>query len=296
MSENSAIAEMSQTSSLDPETYVENIVKASGTSFYWGMRRLPILKRSAMYAIYAFCREVDDIADGPTGGGAEEYKRQRLGQWRAEIQHIFAGRARTTVGQALLPAIENFGLCQKDFGSVIAGMEMDAGNRVRIADINELTLYCDRVASAVGRLSIQIFGLDPSIGERLAASQGQALQLTNILRDVDEDAGRDRLYLPADVLAAHGLENTENLTDLLREPALSSVCELLARVAERHFQQALELIKSCDSDAARPAVLMLQVYHRILKRLIWFGWTPPRRHISLTYMTKLWIMIRYGIL
>ena len=88
----------------------------------------------------------------------------------------------------------------------------------------------------------------------------------------------------------------KNLTDLLREPALSSVCELLARVAERHFQQALELIKSCDSDAAQPAVLMLQVYHRILKRLIWFGWTPPRRHISLTYMTKLWIMIRYGIL
>ena len=148
----------------------------------------------------------------------------------------------------------------------------------------------------MGRLSIQIFGLDPTIGERLAASQGQALQLTNILRDVDEDAGRDRLYLPADVLAAHGIENTENLTDLLREPALSSVCELLARVAERHFQQALELIKSCDSDAARPAVLMLQVYHRILKRLIWFGWAPPRRHISLTYMTKLWIMIRYGIL
>ena len=295
MSKNSVIVARPEASSLDPAIYVENIVKASGTSFYWGMRRLPTLKRSAMYAIYAFCREVDDIADGPIGNGAEEYKRQVLGHWRAEIQLLFAGRARTMVGQALLPAIENFGLCQKDFGSVIAGMEMDAGNTVRIADIDELNLYCDRVASAVGRLSTKIFGLDPSIGAQLAASQGQALQLTNILRDVDEDAGRDRLYLPGDILAAHGMENTENLTDLLREPALSSVCELLAGVAERHFQKSLELMKSCDSDAVRPAVLMLQVYHRILKRLIWFGWKPPRRQISLTYMTKLWIMIRYGI-
>ena len=196
MTDRIPIQEGSLKAILQPEVHVANIVRGSGTSFYWAMRRLPPSKRAAMYAIYAFCREVDDIADGPIGPGAEVRKRRRLKEWRDEIQQIYAGKASTVVGHALLPAIEKFGLRIKDFNSVISGMEMDAGDSVRIENMDELTLYCDRVASAVGRLSTRVFGLEPQIGDRLAFNQGQALQLTNILRDVDEDAKQERLYLP----------------------------------------------------------------------------------------------------
>jgi len=280
-----------------PEAHAENVVRRSGTSFYWAMRRLPPEKRAAMYAVYAFCREVDDIADEIGGGpDAETEKRYKLGQWRAEIQRLYGGDPRTLTGRALLPAVEAFGLRQQDFGAVIAGMEMDAGDRVRIADMDELTLYCDRVASAVGRLSTRVFGLAPDLGDKLAFAQGQALQLTNILRDVDEDAGRDRLYLPADVLHAHGIERTEDLKDVMRQPQLYLVCELLADVARRRFGEARELIKACDRDAVRPAVMMLEVYGRILEKLTHTGWAAPRHRVRLSATAKLWLLVRYGML
>ena len=277
---------------MSPEDCAEQIVRASGTSFYWAMRRLPADKRAAMYAIYAFCREVDDIADDP---GEEAEKRLKLGQWRAEIQRVFADAPRTPLGKALLEPVDRFGLRQEDFGAVIAGMEMDAGDRVRITDMDELTLYCDRVASAVGCLSTRVFGLDPEIGDRLAFAQGQALQLTNILRDVDEDAVRDRLYLPADVLLAHGIDDTERLGLVVNHPNLYRVCELLSDVATRRFAEARAVIDTCDHDAVRPAVMMLEVYSRILTRLVKSGWQKPRERISLPSLTKLWVVFRYGI-
>lgn len=280
----------------DPEAHVEAVVKASGTSFYWAMRRLPDAKRTAMYAIYAFCRAVDDIADDPGGPGAAAEKRLKLGRWRDEIQRLYGGESRTTTGRALLPAIRAYGLREEDFAAVIAGMEMDAGERVRISSMEELTLYCDRVACAVGRLSTRVFGLKPALGDRLAFAQGQALQLTNILRDVDEDAGRDRLYLPQDLLAAHGVERTDNIVRVVTDPALRLICEQLAVEAERRFAEALGLIGRCDRDAVRPAVMMLQVYHRVLRKLIKTGWAPPRRRVGLTAAAKLWVMMRYGVL
>jgi len=276
-----------------PEAHVEGVVRESGTSFFWAMRRLPPEKRAAMYAIYAFCREVDDIADDP---GDEAEKRFRLGQWRADIQRLYGGEPRTPVTRALEPAVERYGLRQEDFGAVIAGMEMDAGNRVRIADMDELTLYCDRVASAVGRLSTRVFGLDAGIGDKLAFAQGQALQLTNILRDVDEDAGRDRLYLPADVLRAHDITDTDDLAGVLRHPGLPRVCELLADIAARRFVEARAIIATCDRDAVRPAVMMLEVYDRILVKLTRAGWEGPRRRHGLSALAKLWVVIRYGLL
>ncbi len=281
---------------MSPGDHAESVVRNSGTSFFWAMRRLGPEKRAAMYAIYAFCREVDDIADEIGGGpGAEQEKRHKLGQWRAEIQRLYGGQPRTLTGKALLPAVNAFKLRQEDFGAVIAGMEMDAGDRVRIADMDELTLYCDRVASAVGRLSTRVFGLPPELGDKLAYAQGQALQLTNILRDVDEDAGRDRLYLPADLLDVHGIEDTGNLAQVMCAPNLHLVCELLANVAERRFAQARDLIGACDRGAVRPAVMMLEVYGRILGKLTRTGWAGPRYRVSLSPVAKLWLLLRYGI-
>ena len=296
MTEQMFINESAESVAARPEVHVEKIVKASGTSFYWAMRRLPPAKRSAMYAIYAFCREVDDIADNIGGPGAEAKKREKLGQWRNEIDRLFAGDTQTVVGNALLPAVEKFHLRQEDFEAVIAGMEMDARDRVRIKDLHELTLYCDRVASAVGRLSTRVFGLDADTGDRLAFAQGQALQLTNILRDVDEDAERDRLYLPADVLAKHGIASIEDLGVVIGDPRLNDVCLELANGAAQRFREALAIIDTCERQDVRPAVMMLEVYRRILALLIQTGWTSPRRRVSLSPIVRLWVMFRHGIL
>ena len=278
------------------DIHVESIVKASGTSFYWAMRRLPPAKRAAMYAIYAFCREVDDIADDIGDPGAEAAKLEKLDEWRDEIGRLFAGNTRTVVGHALLPAIESFHLRKEDFNAIIAGMEMDTRDRVRIKDRDELILYCDRVASAVGRLSTRVFGLDADTGDRLAFAQGQALQMTNILRDVDEDADRDRLYLPADVLSNHGISSIEDLGAVMDDPRLHDVCVELANGAAQRFREALAIIDTCDRKDVRPAVMMLEAYRRILEELIRTGWMPPRRRVSLSPMVRLWVLFWYGML
>ena len=278
------------------DIHVESMVKASGTSFYWAMRRLPPAKRAAMYAIYAFCREVDDIADDIGEPGAEAAKLEKLAEWRDEIGRLFAGNTRSVVGHALLPAVETFHLRQEDFNAIISGMEMDTRDRVRIKDLEELIFYCDCVASAVGRLSTRVFGLDASTGDRLAFAQGQALQMTNILRDVDEDAERDRLYLPADVLSKHGITRIEDLAAVMCDPRLHDVCKELADRAAQHFHEALAIIETCDREDVRPAVMMLEVYRRILTALIQTGWMPPRRRVRLSPMVRLWVMFWYGML
>ena len=282
---------------VSPAAHAEHVVRESGTSFFWAMRRLPPEKRAAMYAIYAFCREVDDIADDLGGGpDAEVVKRHQLTEWRAEIGRLYAGAPETLTARALQPAIAAYGLREEDFVAVIAGMEMDAGERVRIADMSELTLYCDRVASAVGRLSTRVFGLEPDLGDRLAFAQGQALQLTNILRDIDEDAERDRLYLPADLLAEYSINAVGELRAVLQARQLPQVCAHLAGIAAARFREARELIQSCDKAAVRPAVMMLEVYGRILDKLTATGWAPPRTRVRLSPAAKLWVMLRYGLL
>ena len=152
--------------------HVEALVKRSGTSFFWAMRRLPKEKRAAMYSVYAFCREVDDIVDDP---GEESDKVFRLGMWRGEIERLYGDRPRFPVAMALVEPVHRFGLRKVDFRSVVDGMEMDAKDTVRIADMDELGHYCDRVAGAVGRLSFRIFGVDEERGNRIAFALGQAL-------------------------------------------------------------------------------------------------------------------------
>ena len=270
--------------------YTEAIVRHSGTSFFWAMRRLPEEKRRAMFAVYAFCRVVDDIADNP---GENDSKVAQLGQWRGEIERLFADAPRHPVARALVQPIENFHLRKQDFHAVIDGMEMDAGNRVRISDMAELELYCDRVACAVGRLSNRVFGISDDIGDKLATSLGLALQFTNILRDISEDARIDRLYLPADVLVAHDIDPHDALS-VITHPRLSEVCDLLALIAERRFQESRQLIALCDAAAIRPAVMMMEVYHRVLDKMLQNKWRNPTRLIKLSKMEKIWVLLRYG--
>ncbi|MEO5338322.1 MAG: presqualene diphosphate synthase HpnD [Magnetospirillum sp. WYHS-4] len=284
---------MSEPSPADPMDHVRAVVRRSGTSFFWGMRVLEPARRDAMFAVYAFCREVDDIADEP---GDPADKLVRLGQWRGEIERLYGGQPRHPVARALAGPVERFGLAKADFRAIVDGMEMDAAPAVRIRDMAELDLYVDRVACAVGRLSNRIFGLEATAGDPVAFAIGQALQVTNILRDIAEDAERDRLYLPLDVLAAHGIHDVRDLDAVLRHPQLPLVCALLAEIAGRRFQEGETLLARLDRKTMRPARMMMEVYRRTYGALLRRGWSDVGRPVTLSKAEKLWVAFRYGVL
>jgi phytoene synthase len=277
---------------MDTIAHVTQIVRRSGSSFYWAMRLLPRAKREAMYAIYAFCREVDDIADDP---GEQKDKMARLAGWRVEIERLYAGHPRSPTGQALSDPIHRFDLPKPVFLAIIEGMEIDAADRVRMPTLTALEAYCERVACAVGRLSNRVFGIDEELGEPVAYALGQALQLTNILRDLQEDAAMDRLYLPADMLAAQGIP-LANPGLVLRHPAFPRVCEDLAEIAERRYQEADAALHLCNARTMRPARLMMQNYRRVFGKLCARGWAAPEKPVSLGKGQKLWILFRYGLI
>jgi squalene synthase HpnD len=284
-------ADIPRSPSQDDKDYVAAVVARSGTSFFWAMRLLPPEKQAAMYAIYAFCREVDDIADEP---GDETEKREQLGEWRALIRDLFQGQLRHPVTRALAAPLTEFGLAEKDFMDVIDGMEMDAGASLRIADMNELALYCDRVACAVGRLSNRVFGLEPAKGDELAHALGEALQLTNILRDVRDDAERSHVYLPADVLRRHGVDDTDPVK-ILDQPGLAGVCEEIAALAERRFGEAEIALAACDRQQVRAARIMMVMYRRLFEQMRRRGWRRFDPEPKLSRIDKLWLVFRYGL-
>ncbi len=245
------------------EQHVLDIVRRAGTSFYWAMRFLPAEKRNAIFAVYAFCREVDDIADDD---GAIEDKRLALALWRDEIDHIFSGQANRPTARILAHHLRRFPFEKHAFLAVIDGMEMDAEGPIVAPSMAELELYCDCVAGAVGSLCIQIFGEAGEKGRQVAKSLGLALQLTNILRDLEDDADMGRLYLPAELLEKH--EILSRVPPLvIRASALPLVCRELAERAESEFVRARQAMAQCDREAVRPARIMMTVYHRVLTRL-----------------------------
>jgi presqualene diphosphate synthase len=271
---------------------IRHRVEAAGTSFYWAMRLLPAARRDAMYAVYAFCREVDDIADDERP--APE-KIAALAQWRAEIEALFAGRPRHLVAQALLEPVARYALRRADFLAVIAGMEMDARAAIRAPDLATLDLYCARVAGAVGHLSVHIFGDAGAAAHEVAERLGRALQLTNILRDLDEDAGRGRLYLPRQILDRHGIAERDPPA-VLRHPALPAACRELAAIAEDHFAASRRAMTRCRRRAMRPAALMGAVYEATLAELVRRDWQDPAApRVSLAKSKKLWLVLRHGL-
>lgn len=237
-------------------------VRKARTSFYWAMRLLPRAKREAMFAVYAFCRAVDDIADGDLPG---ERKRAALGLWRAEIDRLYEGRPADPVARALLRPVRDFGLRREDFLAVIDGVEMDARGPIQAPLMTELELYCARVAGAVGRLSVRIFGAPQPAGDRLATELGEAVQLTNLLRDIQEDAAVDRLYLPRELLDRHGVPPQPRIA--VDHPGLAAVCEALADRAEHRFREAAATLRQLPRRELKPARIIYAIYHRLLERL-----------------------------
>jgi phytoene synthase len=270
---------------------VRRIVTRSGSSFLWGMRMLPRARREAMYAVYAFCREVDDIADGP--GEADE-RMSQLAEWRAEVEALYAGRPSRPVARALVPAVAAYGLPQAEFLAIIEGMEMDVADAMCAPAAAELDAYCRRVAGAVGLLSIRVFGAAEPEAETLALVLGRALQLTNILRDLVEDGALGRLYLPRELLVAHGIDTREPAV-ALAHPGLPGVCAEVAADARAGFVETRCLLSLCDRRPLRPSIAMMEVYERILGLLEARGWRQPGREVHVSSAEKLWIAVRLGL-
>ena len=274
------------------EQLVTAKTRAAGSSFFWSMRLLQPKRRLAMYAIYAFCRDADDIVDEP---GEEEDKRRRLDLWAEDLALLYEGKPpRQDLARALKPAIAAFDLPLADFIAVIEGCRMDLGAGLVRPSMQVLDLYCDRVASAVGRLSVRVFGDFNEGLLELADHQGRALQLTNILRDVAVDAAIGRLYLPDELLSKHGIDSRD-IGAVLAHPNLQAVCAELADTAERHFAMARQALRHGSRRALRPAVLMLEMYWRVFRQCRALGWRPQSPPLSLPKAVKLWCALRYGV-
>jgi presqualene diphosphate synthase len=266
-------------------------VEAAGTSFYWAMRLLPGERRDGMYAVYAFCREVDDIADD----WPESQRPAGLAMWHDEIEAIYAGRPRQLIARALASPVARFQLRKQDFHAIIDGMEMDAGDPIRAPDMATLDLYCSRVAAAVGHLSVHVFGDQSAAAHEVADALGRALQLTNILRDLAEDAERGRLYLPRGLLDRHGIRS-DDPAFVLRHPALPAVCRDLAAVGRSHFAAAETAMARSSHRAMRPAAVMGAFYRAMLDALVEADWRDPEARVSLSKIRKLWLVLRHGLI
>ncbi len=263
---------------------------AAGSSFYAGMRILPRRQREAMYAVYAFCRAVDDVADE---GGPRPERRAALDRWRGDIEALYQGWTKAVTAPLQGP-VRDFGLAKEDFLAVIDGMAMDAVEDIRAPDAATLDLYCDRVASAVGRLSVRIFGVSPAAGRELAYHLGRALQKTNILRDIDEDAAMGRLYLPREALTAAGIM-TADPREVTRHANLGAACAPLVAEAREHFGAAQRIMASEPRKTTRAPRLMAAVYRQVLEDMAARGFVPPREKVRVPKYRLLLALLRHGL-
>jgi presqualene diphosphate synthase len=251
------------------------------------MRILPRAQREAMFEIYSFCRAVDDIADDP---GPRDPRRGQLAQWRADIDAVYRGAAPDELA-GLAQAVRTFDLQREDFIAVIDGMEMDVVADIRAPDRPTLDLYCDRVACAVGRLSVRVFGMEQEPGLALAHHLGRALQLTNILRDLDEDASMGRLYLPRDALQAAGIASSEP-QEVVAHAAIAQACTPIVDAAESEFRAAQTIMAKSPRRVVRAPRIMGEAYHAILDKLIARGFAPPRPPVRHSRVKLLLILLR----
>lgn len=272
---------------MTPQEYCQEKAASSGSSFYNSFRFLPQQKRQAITALYAFCREVDDVVDECH---EPHVARTKLAWWREEISNTFAGKPQHPVGKALQPAIGSYDLPMELFLEIIDGMEMDL-NSNRYADFKALQLYCYRVASVVGLLAAAIFGYSNRQTTKYAHDLGLAFQLTNIIRDVGEDARRNRIYLPLDELKQFGVSET----DILQARESEAFGKLMAFQIERarqYYSQAMAELPEEDRKTQMTGLIMAAIYRTLLDEIEADGCHVLKQRISLPPLRKLWIAWR----
>lgn len=275
---------MGQSAPMTPQQYVQQKAAESGSSFYYAFRFLPQERRDAITAFYAFCREVDDVVDEVSDVGVASTK---LAWWRTEVNKAYAGEATHPVMQALMPASERFGVQAKQLLAVIEGCEMDL-QQTRYLDFVALERYCHLVAGVVGEVSAQIFGQTQAQTTEYAHTLGLAFQLTNIIRDVGEDALRGRIYLPVSELQrfdvkAHEItkrEYSERFVELMR---------FQANRAHALYEQALQLLPKQDLRSQKPGLMMASIYRTLLREIERSDFQVLHQRIQLTPLRKLWL-------
>ena len=269
---------------MTPDAYCQQKAAASGSSFYYSFLFLPPPRRRAITAFYAFCREVDDVVDEAKDAGVA---RAKLAWWRTEVANLFAGQPTHPVTRALQPFVGEYGLDAGRLGEIIDGMEMDL-TRHRYADFDDLALYCHRVAGVVGQVAAGIFGYANPRTLEYAEALGLAFQLTNIIRDVGEDARLGRVYLPASELARHGL-SPEDILSLAPGPGFDAMMREQADRAEAQYEKAYALLPPEDRRSQRAGLIMAAIYRTLLAEIRRDGFPVLRARVSLTPIRKLWI-------
>lgn len=269
---------------MSPDAYCEQKAAASGSSFYHSFRFLPPDRRRAIVALYAFCREVDDAVDDTVDPSVARIK---LEWWRSQVAAIFGGTPQHPVAQALQPVVKAFNLPQEHLEAVIDGMAMDL-DFDRYPDYALLETYCDRVAGVVGLMSAQIFGYSDVSTRTYARDLGIAFQLTNIIRDVGEDARRGRIYLPEDEMARFGVTGAELLQARVT-PAFKNLMEFQVQRARKFYEKAFAALPAVDRRSQRPGLIMAAIYRALLDEIERDGFPVLDRRFSLTPLRKAWI-------
>jgi len=269
---------------MTPDQYCQDKAAASGSSFYYSFKFLPPDRRRAITALYAFCREVDDVVDECSD---ENVARTTLNWWRTEVAAIYGGKPQHPVAQALVPLVKQFNLAQEHLLEIIDGMEMDLTQHT-YADFNALQLYCYRVASVVGLLAAEIFGYTDRQTLKYAHDLGIAFQLTNIIRDVGEDARRGRIYLPLDELEQFGV-HTGDILDAKESAGFHQLMQFQVERAQRFYQQAFEQLPAADRKAQRTGLIMAAIYRATLEEVVASGCHVLKERVSLTPSRKLWL-------
>jgi len=272
---------------MTPDQYCQDKAAKSGSSFYYSFRFLPLQQRQAIIALYAFCREVDDTVDEIADTDIASTK---LAWWREEIQRTFHGIATHPVGLALQSALQNFDLHEEYFMEIIDGMAMDL-DQFSYPEFKHLALYCHRAASVVGLLSVEIFGYEDRKTLKYAENLGLALQLTNIIRDVREDAERGRIYLPQDELQQFNV-SADDLLALKSSPELINLLKFQTVRAKKYYQQALQLLPENDRYTQRTGLIMAAIYEATLDEIEKDNFQVMQHRVSLTPLRKLWLAWR----
>ena len=272
---------------MTPSQYCENKTRGSGSSFFYAFLFLPEEKRRAMMALYAFCREVDDIADEVSD---RQVALGKIAFWRDEIARSFAGAPRHPVGQELDWARQRFSLDEELFVEILDGMLMDI-NRQPMLKRSDLSLYCYRVAGAVGLLSIEIFGYASRQARTFATHLGEALQLTNILRDLSEDAQIGRIYIPQEDRIRYNVRD-QDFKDGIMNDGMQQLLRDYAKQAESAYHKAIECLPVGDRESLRPSLLMAAIYHAQLTRMHQIGFDVWNHSAHISPIRKIWIAWR----
>jgi 15-cis-phytoene synthase len=269
---------------MTPSQYVQEKAAASGSSFYYAFLFLPAPKRAAITAFYAFCREVDDVADDTTDPGVAHTK---LAWWQGEVANAFNGKPTHPVMQALMPLAPTYGIEQRHLQAVISGCLMDL-QQTRYLDYPGLQQYCHLVAGEVGEVAARIFGQTQPQTTEYAHTLGQALQLTNILRDVGEDAQRGRIYLPINELQQFDVKAHEVLNRVYSE-RFTALMQFQAKRAHGLYDKALALLPAQDRRAQKPGLMMASIYRDLLREIEADNFQVLHQKVRLTPLRKLWL-------